>query len=56
MASRWSVSGGWVCFNDDFCNSVISIGFATIGTGTPETKEILEENILFMNKYIYRYR
>lgn len=52
MASRWSVSGGWVCFNDDFCNSVISIGFATIGTGTPETKEILEENILFMNKYI----
>ena len=26
--------------------------FATIGTGTPETKQILEENILFMNKYI----
>lgn len=26
--------------------------FATIGTGAPETKQILEENILFMNKYI----
>lgn len=26
--------------------------FATIGTGTPETKQILEENILFMNKYL----
>lgn len=26
--------------------------FATIGTGTPETKQILEENIAFMNKYI----
>lgn len=26
--------------------------FATIGTGTPETKRILEENIAFMNKYI----
>lgn len=26
--------------------------FATIGTGTPETKQILEENIVFMNKYL----
>ena len=26
--------------------------FATIGTGTPETKQILEENITFMKKYI----
>ncbi len=26
--------------------------FATIGTGTPETKQILEENIMFMNKYV----
>ena len=26
--------------------------FATIGTGTPETKQILEENIAFMKKYI----
>lgn len=26
--------------------------FATIGTGTPETKQILEENIAFMNKYL----
>ncbi len=26
--------------------------FATIGTGTPETKRILEENIMFMNKYV----
>lgn len=26
--------------------------FTTIGTGTPETKRILEENIKFMNKYI----
>ena len=26
--------------------------FATIGTGTPETKQILEENIMFMNKYM----
>lgn len=25
--------------------------FATIGTGTPETKQILEENIAFMKKY-----
>ena len=29
-----------------------NMGKATIGTGTPETKQILEENILFMNKYI----
>lgn len=26
--------------------------FATIGTGTPETKQILEENMAFMKKYI----
>ena len=26
--------------------------FATIGTGTPETRQILEENIAFMNKYL----
>ena len=26
--------------------------FATIGTGTPETKQILEENVAFMKKYI----
>lgn len=26
--------------------------FATIGTGTPETKQILEENMAFMNKYM----
>lgn len=26
--------------------------FATIGTGTPETKRILEENITFMNQYL----
>lgn len=26
--------------------------FATIGTGTPETQQILEENIAFMNRYI----
>lgn len=26
--------------------------FATIGTGTPETQQILEENIVFMNKYV----
>lgn len=25
--------------------------FATIGTGTSEVKQILEENIIFMNKY-----
>lgn len=26
--------------------------FAPIGTGSPETKQILEENIAFMQKYI----
>lgn len=26
--------------------------FATIGTGTPETKQILEENVAFIKKYI----
>lgn len=26
--------------------------FATIGTGTPETKRILEENIMYMNQYV----
>lgn len=26
--------------------------FATIGTGTPETEQILKENIAFMNKYL----